>query len=235
MYVKHEISFSVAGIGDGRVNISSYDDRVISFKPHIASMTPSSGSTEGGSPVMLSGSGLDRPSLEIRIGQQSCKVIETSKQYNSVQCVVPRLMNVLRDNSSSSLTFIDSVNVDQWGMPITIETGLSYIYSSLVTLNVTSVLPSVIGKPGDILTINIENYDGHNISELSIKLKDLSSGDEFSCVIDHSGSSSGSQVIQIVYFVICYMIRCSNFNYLFGFFLKLTSCDVGAMGPVSVM
>ena len=194
MYTKHEISFSVAGVGDGRVNISSYGGRVILFKPHVASMIPDSGSTEGGSSVVLYGSGLDGPSLEIRIGQQQCAVIETSKQYGSVQCVVPPSLNAQAGNLSSLLSFIDPVNVDQWGMPVTIETGLSYTYSSLVTLNVSSIIPSITDKLGEILTINIGNYDGVNVTELSIKLKDVSSKDEFSCLIDKE-LSSGSQVV----------------------------------------
>lgn len=193
MYTKHEISFSVAGVGDGRVNISSYEERVILFKPHVASMIPDSGSTEGGSSVLLSGSGLDGPSLEIRIGQQQCEVIETSKQYGSVQCVVPPSLNAQVGNLSSLLSFVDPVNVDQWGMPVTIQTGLSYKYSSLVTLNVSSIIPSVIEKLGEVLTIDIGNYDGANLTELSIKLKDVYSKDEFSCLIDN-GASSGSQV-----------------------------------------
>ena len=194
MYTKHEISFSVAGVGDGRVNISSYEERVILFKPHVASMIPASGSTEGGSSVVLYGSGLDGPSLEIRIGQQQCAVIETSKQYGSVQCVVPPSLNEQSGNLSSLLSFIDPINIDQWGMPVTIETGLSYTYSSLVTLNVSSIIPSVIDKLGEILTIDIGNYDGVNVTELSIKLKDVSNKDEFSCLID-KGLSSGSQVV----------------------------------------
>ena len=191
MYVKHEISLSVTGIGKGRVNISSYEARVVLFKPSVVSMTPDTGSFMGGASVMLSGSGLDRLSLEVRIGQQVCQVIETTRVYNSLYCVMPNLVNSNSQsgNVSVSLTFVDTVDQDQWGAPVPIATGLSYTYSSLTTLNVTSVLPSSIDQPGKVLTVNIQSYEGGDVTQLSIKLKYESSDLEYIClIINLSGS-----------------------------------------------
>ena len=182
MYVQQEVSLWVEGIGEGRVNISSNEDRVVLFKPSVISMEPNIGSLLGGSSVTLSGSGLDSPNLEVKIGNQQCHVSKTD--YSSLLCVVPPMASI-----DSKLTLHDMKNLDQWGIPISMATNLSFAYSSSKTFNETSVFPTSIGKAGEILTVSIQGYSGENVTELSVKLEGELNDFEDICDIEYNATS----------------------------------------------
>lgn len=183
MYVKLELSFSVMGIGKGKINILNADDQAVLFKPTVQTISPSTGSFSGGATITLSGSGLDRKSLEVKLGGKVCLV--ESRDYNTLKCLTP-----VGDKTGSETTkavdliLCDSADVDEWGVCKEITTALQYTYSTLKTSIVSNLQPRVVDVPTKTLVATVTGLAAGDVSELSIKLENSADASEmYNCVV----------------------------------------------------
>jgi len=183
MYVKLELSFSVKGIGEGKVNILNANDRAVLFKPTIQVVTPSTGSFSGGATLTLSGAGLDRKSLQVKLAGKAC-VVE-SRDYNTLKCLTPVGEKMGGESTKSvDLILCDSADVDEWGECKEINTARQYTYSNVKTSTVSELQPRVVDEPTKNLVATVTGLAGGDVNELSIKLESSSDVKEtFSCTI----------------------------------------------------
>ncbi|XP_066933159.1 fibrocystin-L-like [Clytia hemisphaerica] len=200
MYLNLELSFSVDGKGEGGVDISNDKERFIVFKPSIQSITPDTGSFSGGAILTVSGSGLDRESLSVNLGEQSCAIEVDSRTYSSLKCETPANPNTGNlATKTADVSMCDSQDVDAWGACVKIVTSQQYTYSASNTPTVSAVSPSTIDQLGKTLTLTVSGLVGGDITKLSATLQSEDSvKDEFTCDIDEGTSDLMADPGQVV-------------------------------------
>lgn len=133
-----DVDVFVSGIGKAfpTVKVSSADA--------LTSITPSSGSTEGGTNVVINGNGFVFNKTSVTIGGQDCEV--TGSTLTSIECVTPagtaggQVVTVISDGTTYTST-------------------LTFTYDTAKTPTVTSVSPTS-GKAGDSITISGTSFSG---------------------------------------------------------------------------
>ena len=196
MQVLHELSFSDVAYGNGIVAISSDIERAVVFSSTVQSMSPLSGSYAGGTDLKFVGGGLDRKSLDIKVGDQKCSI--TQQSYSSLECTVPSHDNSEdKEETEVAITMCDTTVTDAWGQCTFKETGLNFVYKKSETLHITAAQPLEILMPNTDLTISVTGLPG-NSSSASFEVSLIENSASVPCVYDSSKSDLTTNPASIV-------------------------------------
>lgn len=112
----------------------------------ISSIFPTSGGSNGGLLITISGNGFPRTTsgLQVQIGSGTCSVVQTSP--SQIQCIVPA-----QGSGPSSANVAVTVN------GLAFPSSASFSYSSGSTPSITSISPTS-GVAGQLLTISGSNF-----------------------------------------------------------------------------
>ena len=129
--------------------------------PHVARVTPNTGSVNGGCSVTIMGSGFQggAADVSVNIGDMKCEVTEVS--YTKIHCNTSRTFE-----SSYNVSVV--VNTRNLGVPATCSTGdCTFTVSETSTPIVNSIEPADITSVNQSITVNGEKFET-NISHVEI-------------------------------------------------------------------
>ncbi|XP_052060298.1 fibrocystin-L-like isoform X3 [Mytilus californianus] len=159
--------FDVSSFNRGQFLLELPTDAKRSFLllPHVSSMSPESGSVEGGQVVTISGGGFIPGETTVIIGMSDCPVI--SVDYSTLTCTLPRAGREGFKNVKVTVTASDGQKGDAV-CSSTSSTLCSYQYKSDETPTVTGVTPDTISG-STTLTISGTNF-GTDTSAVSVTI-----------------------------------------------------------------
>lgn len=145
-----------APVGDQSVNVNvaslgkASTTVVVTSSPILTSISPSSGSTEGKTVVVVSGNGFVVNKTEVIIDGNQCEIVAV--MLTSIECLTPA-----GTDGAKTVTVISN--------GVTYTQTLTFTYGLAMTPSVTSISPSS-GQSGDTVTITGTKFDtvtGNNV------------------------------------------------------------------------
>ncbi|CAD5116834.1 DgyrCDS5681 [Dimorphilus gyrociliatus] len=130
-----------------------------SLSPHIASITPTSGSLAGNNKITITGAGFTTDTVEVKLGLVTCEIESVS--YTEIVCISP-----LKASAST-----ETVSVTVGGFPAICKASgdvCTYEYSAASTPEITAINPTS-GGASTTITITGSNF-GTNKDDLSLKV-----------------------------------------------------------------
>jgi len=132
------INLNIQGVGNA-INSNNSTQVIIKGEPLLQSISPASGSINGGTLITITGNGFDETTTSISIDNTVCKIVSVS--IDQVTCLTSA------HSSATGLNFQVSVKNTQFT-----TSGFSYEYSTAQSPSVSSLSPTS-GSTGTTLTI----------------------------------------------------------------------------------
>ena len=162
-YTQLLISVRNTDPGYGNAYIRNTTASTVTLYPLVTSVSPSEGSLEGGTDVILSGATLNfiEVGMEVRIGDGRCVV--KSVLYTMIECMTM----AIGDDEDNSIQFY--LNGEELNYFCNDSNNCTFSFSEDVTPEIDEIYPTVISTPGtQVITLKGENfsstYDQYSIT-----------------------------------------------------------------------
>ena len=189
--VPHYVQLNVRNKGYALNTIQNDFNRHVIVLPHIRSVSPTSGSTEGGARLTIQGGGFQGEAEDITVAIDGVLCLVESVQYDTIQCIT---------KASSVSTHNISVTTTILGQSISAKcvSNCEFTFSAAHTPEVSSFSPSTITSDGEQIIISGNGF-GNALNDVTITVGDVEnacsvasvSGTEIICTM--SGVHAGTQ------------------------------------------
>ncbi|XP_048254094.1 fibrocystin-L-like [Haliotis rufescens] len=174
-----ELSVRIGNRGNAAIALPGDLSRRFVLLPVIESMSPSSGSTGGGTLVTLSGSGFQGTKSDVFVSLQGYECVVESLNYTDIVCATP-------SGPAGEVPVSVTVQVGGNALPVSCNTSCNYNYSTDLSPTVSAVSPATVNTSSTSLTITGTMF-GSSASDVTVTVGGVP------CVV--SGSVSDTSIM----------------------------------------
>lgn len=174
-----ELSVRIGNRGNAAIALPGDLSRRFVLLPVIESMSPSSGSTGGGTLVTLSGSGFQGTKSDVFVSLQGYECVVESLNYTDIVCATPA-------GPAGEVPVSVTVQVGGNALPVSCNTSCNYNYSTDLSPTVSAVSPATVNTSSTSLTITGTMF-GTSASDVTVTVGGVP------CVV--SGSVSDTSIM----------------------------------------
>ena len=132
------LSVTIPGLGDADISV---DSTSVTLAPVITAISPTGGSTQGGTYILIRGFGFPENGVSVQLGDQICNIV--SQTYSSLVCVsLPQ--------GDGRVEVVVWVMVDSTSAMGAVDGGFYFNYTSAFTPTASEVVPTSLIGPSPI-------------------------------------------------------------------------------------